>query len=459
MTSSPEPTAASQSGRSIRTTGGAQTWSPVAFRSVVQISGLFPSIVLLSIVSLSMIGTTVAAQTVLPTTSSMRPVGRKARTAKSAKHASSHGAARAGTASTRLAAAPTATRPKQPGRGMIDPAVTVSKPAGNSMIAPAARASKPAGNSVAVPTAKAIGTPVDVTVRPNCEVSGQTFTLGDIADIQGDDRSLVSTLQAVEIGASPLPGLSRIINPGDVTVRLRQHHLDGPGVRLVLPPGVRISRAGHDIASDEITRAAIESAKDAIKEEPEATLEVLTGATRLMVPAGRAQVLAGAWRGRPEGGTLTVPVSVLVDGKPVQMVEVSLRIHHKTMALVARRDIQPHEIISSQDVMIASVDLTSVPGAPVTSIEDSLGKRAVRRIAANAPIAADMLEKAPLISANDSVTIEYVYGSLRVTASGVARQTGAEGDTIHVFTADTHKELDAVVIDKHTVRIEDGSNR
>ena len=266
-------------------------------------------------------------------------------------------------------------------------------------------------------------------------------------------------LAAIEIGASPLPGLSRIINPGDITVRLRQHHLDIPRVEVALPPGMRISRSGHDVAADEIVKAAMDSARDAIKGQPDATLEVVGGTTKLVVAAGKTQILAGAWRGNPEIGALTVPVSILVDGKPVQTVDVALRIHRKMTALVACHAIQVHDIIGPQDVALTTIDAGSAVGTPLTSLEENLGKRATRRIPAMTPIASDMLEKAPLISANDTITIEMIVGALRVTAAGIARQTGAEGDRIHVFATDTRKELDAIVIDKHTVRVEDESNQ
>ena len=320
------------------------------------------------------------------------------------------------------------------------------------------KALKPPSSPVAVPT-KAAESPVTVTVKANSEVAGAIFTLGEIAEVHGDDKLLVSQLSAIEIGASPLPGLSRIINPGDVTVRLRQHHLDVPRVDVVLPPGMRITRSGHDIAADEIAQAALESAKDAIKNQPDASLEVVSGGSRLMVASGRAQVVAGAWRGSPDLGTLVVPVSILVDGKQVQTVEVSLRIHRKMMALVARHTIQLHDVIGPADVGLMSVDVTSVAGSPVTSIEDSLGKRTTRRIPAQTAILTDMLEKAPLIAANEAITIEIINGALRITAAGIARQAGGEGDTIHVYATDTRKELDAIVIDKHTVRVEDAGNR
>lgn len=325
----------------------------------------------------------------------------------------------------------------------------------NAASTKAVKASAIPASPVAPPARK----PVAVTVRPNSEVKDASFTLGEIADIAGDDKALAAQLAAIEVGASPLPGLSRIINPGDVTVRLRQHHLDGGQVEVTLPPGMRITRLGHDIATDEISRAALESAKDAIKDQPDATLEVLSGAAKLMVPSGKSQIIAGAWRGSPQVGTLTVPVSIVVDGKPIQTVDVTLRIRRKIRALVALHDISLHDAIGPQDVALTLVDVTAGSGTPVTAIDEIGGKRSTRRIGANTTLTSEMLEKAPLINANDSITIEFVYGGLRVTASGIARQTGAEGDTIHVFASDTKRELDGVVIDKHTVRIDDGGTR
>lgn len=65
-----------------------------------------------------------------------------------------------------------------------------------------------------------------VTVRAASEVAGRTFTLGEIADIRSADAALARRLAAVEVGASPLPGLSRPVGSADILVRLRQRKID-----------------------------------------------------------------------------------------------------------------------------------------------------------------------------------------------------------------------------------------
>ncbi|HLK57570.1 MAG TPA: flagellar basal body P-ring formation chaperone FlgA [Chthonomonadaceae bacterium] len=301
---------------------------------------------------------------------------------------------------------------------------------------------------------KAAEPAVHVVVRPVAEVEARTFTLGEIADITGQDKALQDQLAAVEVGASPLPGMSRPLLPGDVTVHIRAARLESNRVEVVLPPEIRISRKGHDVAKDDITKAALDAAQPAIKDIPNATLEALPGSDKVTVPTGKVQIVAGAWRGQPETGNISVPVSVTVDGKPLQIVVVALRIHRKQTVLVARRQIEPHDILNAADVIMAVTDLPAGFSQPLMSLEQAIGKRATRRIPADSPVPADALETPPAIAAGDKVTIEFIFGPVHVTAPGLARRAGAVGETIRVHSDDTNRDLDAVIIDSHTVRIE-----
>lgn len=304
------------------------------------------------------------------------------------------------------------------------------------------------------PPAKKVEEPVaHVAVRPISEVSGRSFTLGEIADITGKDKALQDQLALVEIGPSPFPGMSRPLLPGDITVHLRAAHLESNRVEVLLPPSIRISRSGHDVAKDEITKAAITAAQDAIKNIPNATLEPLPNAEKVTVPIGKVQILAGAWTGLLETGTISVPVNISVDGKLVKAVEIALRIHRKQMVLVARRQIEPHDILNASDVTVALTDLPTGFNMPLTDPAQAIGKRAIHRILPDAPVPSDALETPPAIAAGDKITIEFIFGPVRVTAPGLARRAGSIGETIRVHAEDTNKDLDATIIDSHTVRI------
>ncbi|HZP80538.1 MAG TPA: flagellar basal body P-ring formation chaperone FlgA [Chthonomonadaceae bacterium] len=299
---------------------------------------------------------------------------------------------------------------------------------------------------------------VSVTVWANAEVSGRTFTLGEIADITGEDKALVAQLAAVEIGVSPLPTYARRLTPGDITVRLRAAHLDSKRVQVLAPPSIRVLRTGRAVGSDEITQAALAAAQSAIKDLPDATLEPIGNGGGATLPAGKVQIVAGAYRGRPEQGTLFVPVSLMVDGKPAQTVEVALRVRRKATVVVANRLLSPHDILSAEDVSLTTVELPPGFTQPVTDLKEAIGKRAARRILANTPIPASALETPPAIAANDRITIEYAFGSVRITAPGLARQSGAIGDTIRIYAPDTKRELDGVIVTHRLVRILDNED-
>jgi flagella basal body P-ring formation protein FlgA len=295
--------------------------------------------------------------------------------------------------------------------------------------------------------------PITVTVKVSAEVVGRSFTLGEIADISGKDATLIRQLAAVEVGASPLPGQSRTLYPGDIVVKLRANRLESGRVMIIAPPTMKVARARRDVTSEEMTRAALNAVQEVVQDQPDTTLEAQAPVQEIVLPKGQVEFRAGAYRGRLEQGTLYVPISILVDDRPVQTVEVIVKVKRKMRVLLANRQIEPNEILSPDDVFLARIELPPGFARPLTVTKEAIGKRAKRRILADTPISATFLETPNAISFNDRVTIESVYGPVRITVPGVARQSGAIGDFIRVYAPDTKKEVEAQIIDSQTVRL------
>src|SRR5579871_5138239 len=196
-----------------------------------------------------------------------------------------------------------------------------------------------------------LATGATVMVRAAAQVTGKTFTLGEIADIKGGDAELRKRLAGVAIGTAPLPGLSRQLLPGDVIVHLRAAQcgelLDSKRITLITPPSMQINRTGQDVSPDEISRAALAAAQQAISNLTGATLESEMPAGKVILPLGKLILLPGVCQGAPEQGALHVPVSLIVDDKTVQTVNVTLKVHRKLTALVARHTIEPHDMITA----------------------------------------------------------------------------------------------------------------
>lgn len=358
----------------------------------------------------------------------------------------------------------------EPRTGRTRGAQNVSPPVRSGVIGPAAPRRKPnpspqaplqqpdrhgtAGRSPqnAVP---AVHTAVPVTILARAEsiVQGPTFTVGEVADLSGEDKELIRQLASVEIGASPLPGLSRPLFEGDILVYIRGRRLSEKRFRIVAPPAIRITRAGQDVPTRLLTEAALRSAESAIRSIPGARIEPGGPIPDIVAPTGTLGVVPGAVQGRPETGALSVPVKVGVDGAGVRTVEVPIRVIPPVPVVVAKRTVEARTLLAEDDLEIVKLPADSVPRDRLATLMEAVGKRALRRIAPHEPLAAAQLELPPLFAANERITIEFVSGPLRLTAPGITRQPGRAGETVRVYAPDTRRELEATVIDAHTVRL------
>jgi flagella basal body P-ring formation protein FlgA len=323
-------------------------------------------------------------------------------------------------------------------------------PATLALLAPNPRANgRPPLAAIAAPVS------VAVVVRATPQVSGGTFRLGEIADIAGGDPALGRQLADVEVGTSPLPGLTRPLFPSDITVRLRQRGIDPKRVDLQCPPSIRVLRASGEVPVDALSDAArsalAESRGDAGADD---LVEPMPLTSRVLVSPGKVTYRAGAPKGRAESGVMSVPVSILVDGVATRTVDVSFRITRALTAVVAARTLEANNEIRPEDVALAKVAAPS-GGTVVTDPQVVVGKRTTRRIAQGAAITEAAVSFVKVVAVGARVSLTKTIGGITITAPGTARSAGGVGERIRVYVEDTKSEVAAVVLDAATVRAED----
>jgi flagella basal body P-ring formation protein FlgA len=87
-------------------------------------------------------------------------------------------------------------------------------------------------------------------------------------------------------------------------------------------------------------------------------------------------------------------------------------------------------------------------------VDEAIGKQVKSAIRGNNVLRPDQIERLPLIKSGQMVTIVVENESMRITAAGKARSSGAEGDTVMVRNLASQKELPARVIDSETVKVD-----
>lgn len=171
----------------------------------------------------------------------------------------------------------------------------------------------------------------------------------------------------------------------------------------------------------------------------------------LALPAGKVSYEIVAPRQWEGWGRTNLGLIVRVDESVVRNMSVPVEVEALSEMVVAMRPLSRGEIITEGDVALQKRDLSGISGKVAFDPASVVGKVVRINIRGNSPIRSDFLEKAPLVKYGQMVTIVAEDGSLRVTASGRAKGSAAEGDLVMVQNLNSKKDVQGRVLDSGTV--------
>lgn len=155
-----------------------------------------------------------------------------------------------------------------------------------------------------------------------------------------------------------------------------------------------------------------------------------------------------------------IPISHLGSGSPVGRVTFlmgSVRVNAQVEALkevvVASRFLRRNQLMEEGDLVMTPIRLISPSGRYINHLDLAIGKRVTRSISARLPVTEDALGKPYMIRQGARISIQYLQGSLKVLALGIAKEDGLAGASIRVTNLDSKKELWARVVDGDTVQV------
>lgn len=156
----------------------------------------------------------------------------------------------------------------------------------------------------------------------------------------------------------------------------------------------------------------------------------------------------------PSGDRAFVTVSFKKDGKLTSRINLSAAIKLSVDAFVAARDLK-----RGMEITQADIRAERIPAGPwfekyAGKIEDLLGKQVDRNVKEGSPIRLDQVARPKMVASGDSVTIIAQKGTLKISASGKARQDGELGEWIKVSNVDSSKTLTARVTGPGEVLVE-----
>ncbi|MCK5187262.1 MAG: flagellar basal body P-ring formation protein FlgA [Deltaproteobacteria bacterium] len=293
-----------------------------------------------------------------------------------------------------------------------------------------------------------------VKVPERAKVNSKLISLGEIADIKGEDSQLVEALKSIVLGRAPLPGEMREISTHYIGMKIRQNDIDPTTLTLDLPEKIEVLRESIEISPKEIEKIVKQFIHKkmpwdfkqvTIKTSPAKGIVLATGEiTYEVVPRKREDYL----------GVTNLSVIFMVNGRVERKLWVNAHIDVSKEVVVSNHLLRRHYTITEGDIRLEKMNLAELSANVVTDPLEVIGKRTKRVVDPNLPIKLNFLEVPPLVRRGDLVTIVAESDTLKITTQGIVSENGCKGEVVRVINTNSRKDVYARVVDSRTVAID-----
>lgn len=287
-----------------------------------------------------------------------------------------------------------------------------------------------------------------VTIRNDAFVTGKIITLGDIAEITGDDQARIEMLKQIYLGTAPLPGSKTAISRDNLTARLTGSQVDFSGVEWDTPPEfIAITAGGQVISGQTLLQAAKAklAARFPASGQLEFSIAILQEIPDMIAPLGEIDYSLSGQMMRL-GVVQTAYLTIAVDGVQYSRIPVKCEIKRFEPVLTAAATISARQKLTADSVRLMRLDTSRLPDDYLRNPAQAVDLMVNRSLAAGSVILASYLDKPVLIKRGTPVKIVAAIGGVEATAAGLAQRDGREGQFISVRNTATGRLLTARVI-------------
>lgn len=298
-----------------------------------------------------------------------------------------------------------------------------------------------------------------VALRERCEAVGSLLTLGEVAEISGNDEpqgAPSSWLARLPLTPAPAPGTRTYLRAGQIRDLMAARGVDVGKLQFTGAPIVAVTRSASSPAAVPHPREA-NSAVDSVDTAAEIAaaiekhvraktgydrwkVQVESGPKLLQRVAGMGSITSvngdEPWTGRRQY-QLTMSASD-------QAVTVTARVERFAPVVVAKRSIARGDLIRRLDVELEWVS-RSVPPQTARALEEVVGQQARQTVSEGSTLMQYQVQAPIVVRRGDLVEIYVQTGGVVARTKAVAKQDGGMDDLVKVETLDTKKPIVARV--------------
>lgn len=289
-----------------------------------------------------------------------------------------------------------------------------------------------------------------LTLKEEAYVKGPKVLLGEIADIEGEDKEL---LGAIELGDAAQPGSQKKLNAALVQARLKSAGV--PDVELHGALAVTATTLHSELGRMEIAQSLENHIRDTMPWDQQRTqIEVAPANFDITLPEGQVDLAWSAQPGFEYVGTGAFKGELMVDGKPQRTINMRAKIEPYVTVMVATRDIMRGMPVGPADMEPREMPLTAAPQGAITDPQRALGLIARKTIFPGQFLSQRDLQERVAVQRNQLVDVIARSGSVTLKGRAKAAMDGRVGDTIILVNPESNAQMQGTVMPDGSVHVE-----
>jgi len=297
---------------------------------------------------------------------------------------------------------------------------------------------------------------VTIAMPPEVSIEGPMMTLGQLADISGDDEPFVEKLRQFKLGNAPFPGRSVVLTKALLVMRLGSMGSNVSSIVWQMPEAVTVTTRFQSISGQVLIDKAITAVEQRVGRRVssgELSIAPIGRVQDVVVPVGDIVLTSELPYGISYNSTTAITVAVSVNGQVVSKINLRLAVKLYQQVAVVTRQISLGEIVTTDKLHYERMDSGRLGSGYFTDMNKVQGLISRRSLPPGMVITGAMVNKPVLIKRGDIVNIVAHIGSMEVTAAGQAMQNGSEGQLIRVQNINSTKIISAKVLNESTVQV------
>jgi flagella basal body P-ring formation protein FlgA len=297
---------------------------------------------------------------------------------------------------------------------------------------------------------------VGIDIKDKVTLKEKTITIGDISTVTGENVELVKKISNIEIGRTPWANNLRKVGKDFLRMRLRNSNVNLSDIIFNGAKAVTVSVEATKITGTEIAQKAREYLLSVLPvADRETTIELERVPADQWVPRKRDEIVLDVSLVDPnkDRGTVVLIVSASSNIVPFFKTSVIFKVRVFENIAIAKRTIKRHQRLTREDIFLGKREVIKTRGSIFFSVDDLIGKVAVRTIRPNAIITENIVETPQTIQKGSVVRLYIEANNFIIVTKGLAQEAGRIGEVIKIKNLDSKKVLYGKIINPEKVQI------